>query len=241
MYNKMSNSKYCCKQCNKNYSKKTLLDQHQPFCVFIHTSAKEHENNSVVLPSQEIMFQYIVHLTKKVEHLEEKLSRIEKSSTISKKTHINDYLKTIKAPLYTYSEWLSQIEVTDEDLEKLFEYDIKICIKSVLSDVIDSDMPFMAFQEKQNAIYIFDTKWRPMTTEEFSRLVSVLSHRILKKYMSWANEHREELESNPKSQELAMSYMSKANGLNCSLEQTSSDIKKWIFTKISTSNKALEY
>jgi len=207
----------------------------------MHTSAKEHENKSVALPSQEIMFQYIVHLTKKMEHLEEKLSRIEKSSTMSKKTHISDYLKTCKDPLYTYNEWLRQIEVSDEDLEKLFEYDIKSCIKSVLEDVIDSDMPFMAFQEKQNAIYIFDTKWRAMTTEESSRLVSILSHRILKKYMSWANEHREELDSNPKSQELAMSYMRKANGLNCSLEQTSTEIKKWLFAKICTSNKALEY
>jgi hypothetical protein len=207
----------------------------------MHTSAKEHETKSIVMPSQEIMFQYIVHLTKKVEHLEEKLSRIEKSSTINKKTHINDYLKTCKDPLYTYSEWLNHIEVTEQDLEKLFEYDIKICIKSVLEDVVDSDMPFMAFQEKQNAIYIFDTKWRLMTAEEFSRLVSIISHRILKKYMSWANDHREQLESNPKSQELAMSYMSKANGLNCSSEQVSSEIKKWLFTKISTSNKAIEY
>jgi hypothetical protein len=193
------------------------------------------------MPSQEIMFQYIVHLTKKVEHLEEKLTRIEKSSTMTKKTHINDYLKTCKDPLYTYSEWLTNVQVTDQDLEKLFEYDLKICIKSVLDDVLDSDMPFMAFQEKQYSIYIFDTKWRAMTTEEFSRLISILSHRILRKYMTWANEHREELESNPKNQELAMSYMSKANGLNCSLDQTSSEIKKWLFTKISTSNKALEY
>jgi hypothetical protein len=241
MYNQMSNSKYCCKQCNKNYSKKTLLDQHQPFCIFIHTSAKEHENKSVPLPSQEIIFQYIVHLTKKVENLEEKLSKIEKSSTISRKTHINDYLKICKDPLYTYNEWLNQIEVTNEDLEKLFEYDLKICIQSVLNDVLDSDMPLKAFQEKQNAIYIFDTKWRAMTTEEFSKLISILSHRILKKYMCWANENREHLESNQKNQELAMSYMSKANGLNCNLHQTSCDIKKWLFAKISTSNKAIEY
>jgi hypothetical protein len=59
--------------------------------------------------------------------------------------------------------------------------------------------------------------------------------------MYWANEHRAQLELNPKTQELAMSYMSKANGLNCNLDQTISDIKKWIFTKISTSNKTIEH
>jgi hypothetical protein len=150
-------------------------------------------------------------------------------------------LKICKDPLYTYNEWLNQIEVTNEDLEKLFEYDLKICIQSVLNDVLDSDMPLKAFQEKQNAIYIFDTKWRAMTTEEFSKLISILSHRILKKYMCWANENREHLESNQKNQELAMSYMSKANGLNCNLHQTSCDIKKWLFAKISTYNKAIEY
>ena len=241
MYNKMSNSKYCCKQCNKKYSKKTLLDQHQPFCAFIHTTAKEHENKSIPLPSQELMFQYIVHLTKKYEQLEDKLSRLEKSSNISKKTHINDYLKTLKTPLFTYTEWLNQIAISDQDLEKLFEYDIKICIKSVLEDVLDPDMPFIAFQEKQNAIYIFDTSWRSMTSIEFSRLISVLSHRILKKYMCWANENREHLESTQQNQELAMSYMSKANGLNCNTEQVCTEVKKWLFTKISTSNKAIEH
>lgn len=237
----MTSNKYNCKQCNKNYSKKTLLDQHQPFCVFIHTSAKEHENSSIQLPSQETMFHYIIHLTKKYDQLEQKLAKIEKTAIIHRKTHITDYLKTIKSPLFTYSEWLNKIEVSNEDLEKLFEFDIKTCIKSILEDVLDSDMPLTAFQEKQNVIYVFDTKWRLMTTEEFSRLISILSHRILKKYTCWANEHREHLESNSTNQELAMIYMSKANGLNCNLEHTASEIKKWIFSRISISNKSVEY
>lgn len=236
MYNKMSN-KYCCKQCNKSYYKKSSLDQHQPFCIFIHTTSKEHET-TISLPSQEIMFQYIVHLTKKYEKLEEKISRLEKSSCVNKKTQINDILKTYKTPLFTYSEWLNKIEVSYQDLEKLFEFDMKLCIKSVLNDVLDSDMPFIAFQQKPNDIYIFDTKWRSITNEEFLKMISILSHRVLKKYMSWANENREFLESSIKNQELAMSYMSKAN--NCNLENCTKDIKKWIFNKILTTNKVVE-
>lgn len=241
MYNKMNKSKYTCEQCNKNYSKKGLLDQHKPFCTFIHTSAKEHQGSMIEMPSQEIMFQYIVHLTKKYEQLEQKIANIEKTSTHSRKTHISDYLKILKQPLISYSEWMNQIEVSYNDLEKLFEYDLKMCIKSVLDDVVDSDMPLFAFQEKQNSIYIYDTKWRLMTNDEISRLISVISHRILKKYMSWASENREHMEENPKNQELAMVYMSKANGLNCSLENLTTEIKKWLFTKICVSNKQIEF
>jgi len=240
MYNNnMNKGRYTCRQCNKQYSKKAILDQHQPFCIFIHTSAKDHES-SPQLPSQELLFQYIVHLTKKYEQLEQKIAKIEKTTVYSKKIQIQDYLKSLKEPLLSYSQWLNQIEVCDEDLEKLFEYDLKNCLKSILEAVLDVDMPLFALQEKPNAIYIFDAKWRMMTSEEFSKLISILSHRILKKYMAWANENRAKLEENPKNQELAMSYMSKANGLNCNLEQTATEIKKWVFTKINISNKAIE-
>jgi hypothetical protein len=192
------------------------------------------------LPSQDIMFQYIIHLTEKYEQLEQKILKLERSTYILKKTNINDYLKTLKYPMFSYSEWMSKIEVSEQDLEKLFEYDIKMCIKSILEDVFDSDTPLIAFKEKQNSFYIFDTSWRLMTTDEFSLLVRVISHRILKKYMAWANENRDYLEANPKNQELSMIYMSKANGLNCNTEQTMRDIKKWLFSKICVSNKGIE-
>lgn len=238
--NKMSKGKYTCTMCNKHCSTKSLLDQHQTFCIFIHTSSKEQSQSNIQIPSQEIMFQYIIHLTKKYEQLEQKISKIEKSTTNIRKKHINDYIASLKEPTLSYSQWLNKIEITQGHLDKLFSGDLKMCIKNVLEDVLHDGVPLLAFQQKQNIIYIFDTKWRIITNEEFSKLISIISHRILKKYMSWANDHKEQLESNSKMQELSMIYMSKANGLNCNIDTCSSDIKKWLFTKISISMKNIE-
>ena len=231
MYIRMSRAKYTCEQCNKQYSRKSSLDQHTPFCKFIHTPAKDRAN-IVQIPSQEVMFQYMIHLTQKYEQLEQKLAKIEMATGRIKKTTIEDTLRTMAKPVLTYNEWLNQLEITDDNLQKLFDYDLKICIKSVLEDALDEDNPFTAFQEKPNIIYIYDEKWRMITAEEFSKLISVISHRILKKYMSWANENREKIDGNTKFQELAMSYMSKANGLNCNLGQVNIDAKKWMFSKM---------
>lgn len=235
----MSRCKYVCQQCDNKYTTKSLLQQHQPICVFIHTSAKEEKP---ILPSPEIMFQYIVHLTKKYEKLEQKIKNIERTANYNKKAHINEYLKIMREPRITYSEWLKQIEVSQQNLDKLFEHDLKMCIQSIFADMLDSasDTPLHAFKEKQNTIYIYDDIWRLMTTEEFARLISIVSHRILQKYMCWANENRAYLEENPKNQDLEMIYMSKANGLNCNSEKLTVEIKKWLFLKICVSIKENE-
>lgn len=235
----MSKSKYICEQCDAKYLTKSLLQQHQPICVYIHSSSTDDGGKSVQIPSQEILFQYIVHLTKKYEKLEEKVKNIEKIANYRKKMHINEYLKNIKKPKMTYTEWVNQIEVSEYDLNQLFENDLKTCIKSVLEDMLDSDGPLVAFREKKNEIYIYDhEKWYAITKEEFNRLISIVSHRVLKKYVSWADKNKELLDGN---QELSMTYMCKANGLNVNMEKITAEIKKWIFTHICVSVKDIDY
>lgn len=236
---------YKCSQCNKSCTTKNLLDQHQSFCIFIHTSAKEHQinNEKISLPSPELMFQYMIHLTNKYEQLEQKLAKIEKNSIQIRRKHVDEYIKTLEIPNQTFSSWLEKIQITDDDLEILFSDDLKNCIKCALEKCIKikENMPICAFYQKQNSFYIYDGNWRLMSNDEFSRLISILSHRVLKKYMVWSNQHKEQLESNTKTQELAMSYLKKANGLNCSLEACTNDLKKWLFTKINISIKNIDF
>lgn len=79
----MSKCNYKCKQCNNKYSNKSLLQQHEPICIFLHSSSSNEK--SLQIPSQEIMFQYIIHLTKKYEKLEEKMKNIERITNYKKK------------------------------------------------------------------------------------------------------------------------------------------------------------
>lgn len=223
----MSKGKYLCEYCDAKYSSKLSLQQHRPICVYINSSRESEK--SVKIPSQEVMFQYIVHLTKKCEKLEEKVKNIEKIANYKKRRNVNDYLKNAKPPKMSYAEWVNQIEVSDYDLNTLFENDLKTCIKSILEDMTYSDIPLVSLQEKKNEIYVYDENWHVMTKEEFDRLISIISHRVLKKYVAWSNANEEILEKN---KDLSVIYMSK---LNSNSEKLTAEMKKWLFAKICVS------
>jgi hypothetical protein len=194
------------------------------------------ETLQISVPSKETMFQYLIHLTEKYQQLEKKMEKMEKTAFSIKKKSIKEYLQTHEPPSKKYSVWLSEIKVSSEDLNILFTENLLDCIKSLLERYIakeeNHDVPLFAFQQKANYLYLYDTQWRLMTQTEIENFVSVLSHRILKKYMEWENEHRHEIENNAKMQENAMCYLSKANGIHCRFDIRVSEIKKWIFGRV---------
>ena len=235
----MNRQKYKCTTCNTNFQTKHILKSHESLCVFIHTSAKEHSiNNEFIkqpLPSQKAMFQYILHLTNKYNNLEEKVAKLEKKTNISFRKNFNEYIKTLEKPSINYTTWVQSIQITEHDLLVLFENDLESCLKNILHTLItnDNDVPIRAFTEKQHRFYIYDTtEWRTIDTEEFKKMISLISHKVLRKYTEWAKEHREEWVDNQQMQDRAMIYLSKANGMNSSSETRTSNIKKWLFTKI---------
>jgi hypothetical protein len=242
----MNKQKHQCTTCNTQFPTKAILKRHGSICTFIHTSAKEHaidnEYSKIPLPSQEAMFQYILHLTNKYTELEEKVAKLEHNSSISLRKNFKEYLKTMEKPSVTYSQWIQSTQITEKDLQILLENDLEECIKNILQTLLTTHaiLPIRAFTQKHHMFYIYDTEWRIMTSEEFTKMISLLSHRILQKYTKWAKEHRDEWESSQQLQERAMVYLSKANGMNRTIESRTSIIKKWLFTKIQVSLKNVD-
>jgi hypothetical protein len=151
----------------------------------------------------------------------------------------------IPTDIISYTTWLNELVVTDANLQVLFSSNLIESIKSVLESSFllthIEKAPLRAFSQKQNTIYIFeDDKWSPISSVEMTHLVSVLSHRILKKYLEWKRINEETIESNEKLQEMNIQYMQRVNGSGKSTEQRTSEIKKWIFTKIQKSLKSVE-
>ena len=151
----------------------------------------------------------------------------------------------IPTDIISYSNWMNELLVTDENLNVLFSSNLIECIKSVLESSFllthIEKTPLRAFSQKQHTIYIFEQdKWSPISTTEMTHLVSVLSHRILKKYLEWKKINQETIDSNENLQEMNIQYMQKVNGSGKSTEQRACEIKKWIFTKIQKSLKSVE-
>lgn len=236
--------KYRCSQCYTTCPTQKIFELHSTMCKFIHTS--QYENtidrfyNKMEIPSQEAQIHYIFHLTKKYEELEQKIAKIQKSIVPLCRRQVGEYLESLPAPDQSYSDWCKSIEITNESLEYLLKTDLKTGIKSVLENLAnDQEIPLRAFTQKSNIFYLYDEdEWRTMTAPEFVKLIEKLEHKFLRKYMLWANEHYDELHLTPQAEEKAILYMAKVNGVKQGTsESRSSDIKRWLFTKIALSLK----
>lgn len=237
-----------CECCNREYKDRTAFTRHISVCKFIQISAKEKTLITEYIeknPSIEDVYKLVVNLCVENTKLKERIERLEHNNFINKKRTIEDYLSMIPKDNISYSNWLNHLIVTDENLQVLFSSNLIECIKSVLEASFllthIEKAPLRAFSQKQHTIYIFEEdKWEPISSVEMTHLVSIISHRILKKYLEWKKLNQEAIDSNEKLQELNIQYMQKANGSGKSTEQRVSEIKKWIFTKIQKSLKSIE-
>lgn len=215
-----------CSKCNTELPTKLTYDLHSHLCNQKKNSAKEIA-----------MFQCILALTKKCESLERKLAKIHSCTTRIRKKNIEEYLQIISPPKVDYDNWLSSIEVTENDLNKVLEYDLEDCIKSVLTPLL-SDIPIRAFKQKASVFYLYDKcEWRIMTAEEFSSLVKSIAHKAKRPYAKWYKDNADEINTNDNKRDEAMLLMKK---LIVTINNVSV-IKKWVFEKIAVSLNTADF
>ena len=237
-----------CDCCNREYKDRTAYTRHVSLCKFIHISAKEKTFITEYIeknPTIEDIYKLVANLCVENTKLKERVERLEHNNFMNRKKSIEDYLTMIPKDIISYSNWMNELIVTDENLQLLFSSNLIECIKSILESYFllthIEKVPLRAFSQKQNTIYIFEeNKWRPISSTEITHLVSVISHRILKKYLEWKKINEEAIDSNEKLQEMNFHYMQKANGSGKSIEHRVAEIKKWIFSKIQKSLKNVE-
>jgi len=232
-----------CPYCNTEKKTKICYNRHVALCEIISVSAKERreqlDNSEKVLSQQEIS-QIVIHLCEENSKLKKEIEQLKKSSVTATKRNIEDYLLQLPVPTILYNYWITNLIVTDSIYQVLLESNLTDAIKRLFESNIKADIPVKAFQQRSNNIYICkDGKWEIMVSEEFENLIAILCHRFLKKYMEWKTNNREQIESSNELRELDMLYMRKANGLGKTPKQRSSEIKKWLFTKLKVDMKQL--
>jgi len=234
---------YKCSLCDKQYKNSSPFARHTAVCKFIQISSKDRNITTEYIeknPSLEDVYKLFVNLCVENATLKHRVDILERNNYMNKKKTIHDYLIMLPKDIIPYSVWINQLVVREENLNTLFSSNLIECMKSVLDAFLDEKAPLRAFSQKQYIIYILENeKWNPISTSEFSNLISVLSHRILRKYLEWKNINKELIETNEKMQELNIQYMQKASGFGKSQDQRCNEVKKWIFTKIQKSLKSV--
>lgn len=239
---------YKCKYCERQYKNSQPYTRHIAVCKFIQISSKERTLTTEYIeknPSIESIYNIVINLCVENNKLKNRIEILERNHYINKKKTIQDYLSFIPRDIIYYSLWVNQLTVSDEHLQVLFSSNIVECMKSVLETsfllINIEKTPLRAFTQKPQTLYIFENDvWKPIQHYEFNNFISVLSHRILKKYLEWKKMNQEKIESSEKMQELNIQYMQKANGYGKSSEQRCTEMKKWIFSKIQKSIKMIE-
>ena len=233
---------YKCEMCMAEKNTKRAYTRHISLCKFINISAKENIERDF-----SEMFQIVIKVCEENERLKKRIESLERNNIQIRRKTIDEYLSANSTNIVPYSEWIKGISITENNLKLLFSTNLVECLKNVLEESIDSittnTLPLKSFSQKANVFYLFDDgKWRVQTSEEFRQLISILSHRILRKYLDWKSENQKENEStNEKALEMNIHYMNKVTGFGKTLESRVSDVRKWIFGKIQISLKNIDF
>lgn len=232
---------FTCPICNTKKQLKIDYDSHIALCKITSISAKVNMNqvsNYEREPTNREIFQIVITLCEENAKLKKRIESLETNVKIHKKRSIDDYLISLPASsIISFQDWLATVIVTDDDFQLLIDKSITDCLKQMLLRSLQTQRtqlyPLKAFKQRHNQIYIFnDNKWNPMINSDFISLLTILSQRIVRKYLQWKAANKDAIDTNAHMQELDLHYMSKSIGSGKPIESRVSEIKKTIYSII---------
>jgi len=238
-----------CKYCNKYFHFKDLYDQHEITCEFIFRTRrqKDREDDYIEkLPTPQEQFKLIQYLTLKVNRLENDVARLKINAGTRKRKLVLDILNnpTNPKPNMLFEEWIKIITLNEEDLYAVFSEDNTNGIISALNRCLTyNNIPICSFQQKDNSIYIWTTKfnnseinepiWIMLDYKVFQKWVLELNHKILCIFVKWKANNMEIIHSCEKEKDKFDQYMRKITGLSEKHEKKRTlYLHKWIYTKL---------
>ena len=193
-----------CSFCEKEFNsrKKTLYDRHIILCEVVHNSNKNKEDDDEeIVPSNKQMYKIIKELSIQNNKLKEKVNEMEKiiqRGGMMKKVDILEKLNSNSVkPDYVFKDWVKNIVIEEEDIDKLVSENIANVINSILSRNIDEDSPIISSDLKKTNIYIFtnadETKWIKMENDDFLLLIKTFYKYLLTVYQTEWKEHNQHI------------------------------------------------
>ena len=183
-----------CIHCGKDYKNNTSLNKHVILCELL-TRQKQSGDDTIVPPSNKILFQMLLDLGNRYKILEEKLQYVEVSSR-KKNIDVIDWLNENHKLQLKFSE--INIEIQKSDIDRLFE-------STSLVDVFDGifkrledkqNIPLFAFAQRKNSFYCCEEgRWREMNQEDFIRLFGGIRIKLSKCLLVWKQENIHEINS----------------------------------------------
>lgn len=200
---------FTCTVCYRKYKKKENYDKHVQCCEFFYRSRREHADVAYdPIPTQRELYQLVKELAYKCDKLQKKLDKLETTNTNKQRKQITEYLQD-QIPQITAFQWAHQIEISQKHLETIFEYSLIEGIAQSIREHIHivSLLPFCAFSQKQNTIYIYNTpseendhdatpQWHAMSNKELDKIISIISYKIMRAFLEWQQKNYQQYLNN---------------------------------------------
>tara|TARA_B100001094_G_scaffold167490_1_gene162046 strand:+ start:2036 stop:2863 length:828 start_codon:yes stop_codon:yes gene_type:complete len=271
------NITYNCNYCNRKYKIKTCYDKHVNICRLLNNDAfklkdvseskskskskseshfdfdfdfEERDNT----PSKREMWQIILHQTSELKKLKKEIDKLKQRDYYHiKKISVIDYLNTNYKPKINYEDWVKNINITQDDLNFIFEYgSIKgivlilknFSLKGTEADLdLDSkNIPIISTNHTLGKLYIYSNDcWNVMNDEQFKNLLQTINKKIFNEFEKWRVECEKNM-NKEKYSELYTLYVNKIVSGKYSNQQIQTRIKNGMynFLRINLDNKKIE-
>jgi hypothetical protein len=243
--NKIKQSVLCCTYCGKSYKTKMSLDKHFTLCEITHKLKSQTNNeDNIIIPSQRQMYQIIMELALKCNTLENKVSYLNKfMSKKINKVNIVDYLNNnINKPALLFDNIAETINIEQSDIEYLFHNSFKETFNNIISRMnynknnieITETLPIIAFVEKKNIIYIYNTNlsWIVAPREKIIRLLNTIQLKMSKALSEWRKKNIQMLNENDAKSILYDKTFSKLIGVDFKIDEIYNKFYNNIYHKI---------
>jgi len=153
-------------------------------------------------PSQKVLYEMLMDLSKKYKQLEEKIDKLENAQrTVTKKKDMHEWLDANVHPSITYDKLVSSIIFEECDIEKLLHssfYDVlnEVFIRGIYS--WGENCPIYVFVRHPSKFYIYtdDFCWIVWTNEIFMKFLNKMHIELFKRFHNWKKSKAKEIQEN---------------------------------------------
>lgn len=150
-------------------------------------------------PTQKVLYEMLMDLTKKYKQLEEKLDKLETAQrTVTKKKDMNEWLDANVQPSITYEKLVSSITFEEYDIEKLLHSSFYEVLNDAFIRGIYSwceNCPIYVFLRHPGKFYIYteDLCWIIWTNECFLKFLNRMHIELFKRFHNWKKSKTKEI------------------------------------------------
>jgi len=232
--------------CNKSYNIKYYYERHVLLCRFLHKSKTEKQIEMEPIDSKMTENQsnkLMINILYEFEKMKGEMKKMKDEIRLLKrrqKIHLEQWLNSSNGPIpeKTWREWFQTIPVSNKHLEIIFTKDLLSGIMECLKDAIEiydkNELPFCAFIQKQNTLYMYDkrektngfAKWFILSKEDIQSILHTLSHRFLQLFLKYEPKDINQWNENE------MMYSRKVMGKDTCENTRANSVKEYLYSSL---------